>query len=69
MYDFVRNTIDFIHRAGRTGRLTGTRGLVSCLISARDSDLAKAIKASVKNGQNLAVSAKSRVSRKNSQAH
>lgn len=54
MYDFPRNTIDFIHRAGRTGRLVGTRGLVTCLVSSRDEDLAKAIKQAIKSGTCLA---------------
>jgi superfamily II DNA/RNA helicase len=53
MYDFPRNPIDFIHRAGRTGRLEGTRGLVTCLVGARDEQLAKAIKQSVKSGLSL----------------
>ena len=53
MYDFPRNTIDFIHRAGRTGRLPGSRGLVSCLVGSRDEQLAKAIKQSVRTGASL----------------
>ncbi|PJF19822.1 hypothetical protein PSACC_00373 [Paramicrosporidium saccamoebae] len=58
MYDFPRNTVDFIHRAGRTGRLLGTRGTVSCLISQRDEDLARAIKQAIKSQTSL-TSAKS----------
>ena len=53
MYDFARNTIDFIHRVGRTGRLEGSRGLVSCLVSARDQKLAKAIRESIKSRQSF----------------
>lgn len=53
MYDFPRNAIDFIHRMGRTGRASGSRGLVSCLISRRDTQLAKAIKSAIKSGGSL----------------
>lgn len=53
MFEFARNVIDFIHRAGRTGRLRGSRGLVSCLVSSRDTALAKAIKQSIKSNQSL----------------
>lgn len=53
MFDFPRNTIDFIHRMGRTGRLLGSRGLVSCLVCKRDQMLVQAIKQSIKGGQAL----------------
>lgn len=53
MYDFPRNAIDFIHRMGRTGRVPGTRGLVSCLVSRRDTQLAKAVKSAIKSGGSL----------------
>lgn len=56
MFEFARNVIDFIHRAGRTGRLQGSRGLVSCLVSARDAELAKAIKQSIKGNRALTLS-------------
>lgn len=50
MYDFPRNPIDFLHRMGRTGRLSGQRGTASCLVSARDFDLATAVKQAIKTG-------------------
>lgn len=53
MYDFPRNPIDFIHRMGRTGRVHGKRGVVSCLYSARDLKLAKTIKEAIKTGTPL----------------
>ncbi len=53
MFDFARNTVDFIHRIGRTGRAAGRRGLVSCLVSSRDHGLAKVIKESIKSGTPL----------------
>lgn len=50
MYDFPRNAIDFIHRAGRTGRTKGSRGLVHGLVAAKDEKLAKAIRTAIKSG-------------------
>lgn len=53
MYDFPRNAIDFIHRAGRTGRAQGARGVVYCLVANKDEPLARAIKSAVKSGGSL----------------
>lgn len=53
MYDFPRNTIDFIHRLGRTGRRRTSRGLVNCFVTKKDEALAKAIKRSIKSGGSL----------------
>lgn len=55
MYDFPRNSIDFIHRIGRTGRLAGTRGLVNCLVTAKDRELAKAIKHAIRTNASLSA--------------
>lgn len=53
MYDFCQNPIDFIHRAGRTGRSHGTVGEVFCLVSRKDLALATAIQRAISLGRPL----------------
>jgi len=52
MFDFPMNSIDYIHRAGRTGR-AGRRGEVTALVSKRDVILSQGILASIKQGAPL----------------
>lgn len=46
--DFASSAIDFLHRAGRTGR-AGKSGMVTSLITEDDTDLATVIKEMVEN--------------------
>lgn len=49
MFDFPLNAIDYLHRAGRTGR-AGRKGLVTAIVTKRDVVLSDAIQAAVAKG-------------------
>lgn len=57
MFDFPLNSIDYLHRAGRTARglssSTGGDGKVTALVTKRDQVLARAIEAAVQSGESL----------------
>jgi len=58
-FDFPRNSVDYLHRAGRTGRLNADgsaraqRGMVTSLVGRRDRTLAAAIDRSLSAGEDL----------------
>lgn len=47
MFDFPKNGIDYLHRAGRTGRL-GTTGQVTCFVGRKDRRLAATIERTIR---------------------
>mmetsp|Transcript_26289 Transcript_26289/g.38972 ORF Transcript_26289/g.38972 Transcript_26289/m.38972 type:complete len:610 (+) Transcript_26289:185-2014(+) len=49
MFDFPLNPIDYLHRAGRTGRM-GSKGLVTAIVAKRDRVLSEAIQRSIAQG-------------------
>ena len=49
LFDFPLNPIDYIHRAGRTGR-AGRKGIVTSLIAKRDVVLSDAIQGAIARG-------------------
>lgn len=54
LYDFPTNTIDYLHRIGRTAR-AGADGLVTGFLSPKDQGLAATIKDSLLQGKSLAA--------------
>ena len=52
MFDFPRNSVDYIHRAGRTAR-AGSKGVVTALVAKPDRVLAAAISRAIANGEPL----------------
>jgi superfamily II DNA/RNA helicase len=52
MYDFPPNTIDFLHRAGRTAR-AGKAGQVMCYVGSSDVELVNEIKKSMEESSSL----------------
>ncbi|KAH8086118.1 helicase [Aureococcus anophagefferens] len=50
MFDFPRNSVDYIHRAGRTAR-AGSKGVVTALVAKPDRVLAAAISRAIANGE------------------
>ena len=50
MFDFPRNPVDYLHRAGRTAR-AGKSGKVTALVAKADRVLASAIQRAVLNGE------------------
>ena len=50
MFDFPRNPVDYLHRAGRTAR-AGKSGRVTALVAKADRVLASAIQRAVLNGE------------------
>jgi len=52
MFDFPRNPIDYLHRAGRTAR-AGKAGRVTALVAKADRVLAAAVQKAVLNGDSL----------------
>lgn len=62
MFDFPQSTLDFIHRAGRTGRSakdknSGGSALVTSLVTADDVKMAEYVKAEIRRGRPLHNSA------------
>lgn len=54
MYDFPKNPVDFVHRAGRTGRPGGVGyGRVSSLVCGEDRRLAEYIRLILRNKQKI----------------
>ena len=53
MFDFPRNPVDYLHRAGRTAR-AGSDGVVSALVGKPDRVLANAITRAIANGEPIA---------------
>ena len=49
LFDFPLNPVDYIHRAGRTGR-AGRKGIVTSLITKRDMVLSDAIQGAIVRG-------------------
>ena len=52
MFDFPMNSVDYLHRAGRTARF-GKQGVVTSLVTKRDMTLASAIERAVGLGEPL----------------
>eukprot|EP01041_Mallomonas_annulata_P001027 gene1027-2015_t len=52
MFDFPLNPVDYLHRAGRTGR-AGKKGIVTALVTKRDKVLSDAIQGAVARGMPL----------------
>lgn len=53
MFDFPLNSLDYLHRSGRTARGDRTGGRVTALVSKRDRVLANGIERAVQNGEPL----------------
>jgi superfamily II DNA/RNA helicase len=51
-FDFPLNSIDYIHRSGRTGR-AGSKGKVSSLVTKRELAFATRLEFALKNGKSL----------------
>ena len=49
MFDFPLNSVDYIHRAGRCGRM-GRKGIVTALVTKRDKVLSDAIQGAIARG-------------------
>ncbi|KAG2330243.1 hypothetical protein Bca4012_020161 [Brassica carinata] len=52
MFDFPKNSIDYLHRTGRTARM-GAKGKVTSLISRKDQMLASRIEEAMRNNESL----------------
>ncbi|CAM8939576.1 unnamed protein product [Rhodiola kirilowii] len=52
MFDFPLNSIDYLHRTGRTARM-GAKGKVTSLVSRRDQTLASRIEEAIKKNESL----------------
>ncbi|KAL1196024.1 DEAD-box ATP-dependent RNA helicase 39 [Cardamine amara subsp. amara] len=52
MFDFPKNSIDYLHRTGRTARM-GAKGKVTSLISRKDQMLAGRIEEAMRNNESL----------------
>ncbi|KAF4319770.1 hypothetical protein BBO99_00004974 [Phytophthora kernoviae] len=52
MFDFPKSAVDYVHRAGRTGR-AGERGLVTSLVTKHDLKLAMSIENSKRNNSTI----------------
>ncbi|CAF2043216.1 BnaA09g22860D [Brassica napus] len=52
MFDFPKNSIDYLHRTGRTARM-GAKGKVTSLISRKDQMLAARIDEAMRNNESL----------------
>jgi superfamily II DNA/RNA helicase len=52
MFDFPKTGVEYLHRAGRTGRL-GRRGRVISLVNDKESLIAERIEKAIKNGDSL----------------
>ncbi|XP_010681406.1 DEAD-box ATP-dependent RNA helicase 39 [Beta vulgaris subsp. vulgaris] len=52
MFDFPKNSVDYLHRTGRTARM-GAKGKVTCLVAKRDVPLANRIEEAIKKNESL----------------
>ncbi|KAL2894388.1 DEAD-box ATP-dependent RNA helicase 39, partial [Bienertia sinuspersici] len=52
MFDFPKNSVDYLHRTGRTARM-GAKGKVTSLVAKRDVPLATRIEEAMKKNENL----------------
>ncbi|XP_010421880.1 PREDICTED: DEAD-box ATP-dependent RNA helicase 39 [Camelina sativa] len=52
MFDFPKNSIDYLHRTGRTARM-GAKGKVTSLVSRKDQMLAGRIEEAMRNNESL----------------
>lgn len=52
MFDFPESAVEYLHRAGRTGRM-GAHGRVTSLVSKKDEELAGVIENAIRSGQSL----------------
>nr|BAD43116.1 unnamed protein product [Arabidopsis thaliana] len=52
MFDFPKNSIDYLHRTGRTARM-GAKGKVTSLVSRKDQMLAARIEEAMRNNESL----------------
>lgn len=52
MFDFPRNSVDYLHRTGRTARM-GAKGKVTSLVAKRDVPLATRIEEAMKKNESL----------------
>jgi len=52
MFDFPESAVEYLHRAGRTGRM-GASGRVTSLVSKKDEELAGVIENAIRSGQSL----------------
>lgn len=52
MFDFPKNSVDYLHRTGRTARM-GAKGKVTSLVAKRDAPLANQIEEAIKKNESL----------------
>ncbi|KAG2384492.1 DEAD-box ATP-dependent RNA helicase [Vigna angularis] len=62
MFDFPLNSIDYLHRTGRTARM-GAKGKVTSLVAKKDLDLASKIEEAIRNNESLEAITKESVRR------
>ncbi|TKY46106.1 DEAD-box ATP-dependent RNA helicase 39 [Spatholobus suberectus] len=62
MFDFPLNSIDYLHRTGRTARM-GAKGKVTSLVAKKDLDLASKIEDAMRNNESLEAITKESVRR------
>nr|KYP62036.1 DEAD-box ATP-dependent RNA helicase 39 [Cajanus cajan] len=62
MFDFPLNSIDYLHRTGRTARM-GAKGKVTSLVAKKDLDLARKIEEAIKKNESLEAITKDSVRR------
>ncbi|XP_027925041.1 LOW QUALITY PROTEIN: DEAD-box ATP-dependent RNA helicase 39-like [Vigna unguiculata] len=62
MFDFPLNSIDYLHRTGRTARM-GAKGKVTSLVAKKDLDLASKIEEAIRKNESLEAITKESVRR------
>ncbi|KAK8470260.1 hypothetical protein PHAVU_004G088600 [Phaseolus vulgaris] len=62
MFDFPLNSIDYLHRTGRTARM-GAKGKVTSLVARKDLDLASKIEEAIRKNESLEAITKESVRR------
>ncbi|KAF3664050.1 DEAD-box ATP-dependent RNA helicase 39 [Capsicum annuum] len=68
MFDFPKNSIDYLHRTGRTARM-GAKGKVTSLISKKDLLLATCIEEAIKKNESLESLSVDSIKRENARSH